>query len=130
MSEEIQLNLILRDLINGIEGMQSAAIVSKEGLIVFAINKTGVKDDKTELCIAAASAILLSTCEKVTKDLVKIGDLDICIIQGSDGKFIVMECGEENIIVCVFDDDARMDAVFINMRNTAAKIVDLFSQND
>ena len=119
MSEE-QLNFVLKTLMNEVEGIQSVALVSREGLIVNSILEEGV----SPMHIAAMSAIILSTCERVLLELMK-GDLDVCIIQGSEGKFIVMECGEDFILVCVLEDDARMDIAFTRMRGTANKIIDL-----
>jgi len=119
MSEE-QLNFILKTLMNDIEGVQSVALVSREGLIINSI----LDDSVSPMHIAAMSAIILSTCERVLLELMK-GELDICIIQGSDGKFIVMECGEDFILVGVLEDEARMDIAFTKMRNTVIKIIDI-----
>ena len=119
--EEAQLNFLLRQLMAKIDGLQSCALVSREGLIVSAVIEEGI----SEMHIAAMSAIILSTCERVLMELKK-GELDICIIQGSDGKFLVMGCGIEYIIVAVLDAESRMDLAFMNMRSTARKIVDLF----
>ena len=119
MSEE-QLNFVLKTLMNEVYGIQSVALVSREGLIVNSILEEGV----SPMHIAAMSAIILSTCERVLLELMK-GDLDVCIIQGSEGKFIVMEFGEDFILVCVLEDDARMDIAFTRMRGTAIKIIDL-----
>jgi uncharacterized protein len=118
--EETQLNFLLRELMNKIEGLQSAALVSREGLIVSAVLEEGISD----MHIAAMSAIILSTCERVLMELKK-GELDICIIQGFEGKFIVMGCGTDYIIVGVLDEDARMDLAFVNMRATVNRILDL-----
>jgi uncharacterized protein len=118
LADEAQLNFILRELMNKIEGMQSAALVTREGLIVTAILEQGI----SEMHIAAMSAILLSTCERVLLELKK-GELDICIIQGTDGKFIVMGCGSDYIIVGVLDGDARMDLAFVNMRATVNRVL-------
>ncbi len=118
LTDEAQLNFILRELMNKIEGMQSAALVTREGLIVTAILEQGI----SEMHIAAMSAILLSTCERVLLELKK-GELDICIIQGTEGKFIVMGCGTDYIIVGVMDEDARMDFAFVNMRATVNKVL-------
>ena len=118
LTDEAQLNFILRELMNKIEGMQSAALVTREGLIVTAILEQGI----SEMHIAAMSAILLSTCERVLLELKK-GELDICIIQGTEGKFIVMGCGTDYIIVGVMDEDARMDLAFVNMRATVNKVL-------
>ncbi len=105
---------------NEVEGIQSVALVSREGLIVNSI----LEEDVSPMHIAAMSAIILSTCERVLMELKK-GELDVCIIQGTDGKFIVMECGEDFIIVCVLEEDARMDIAFTKMRATVNKVLDL-----
>ena len=120
MADDAQLKFLLRELMGKIEGMQSAAIVSREGLIISAILDEGI----SEMHIAAMSAILLSTCERVLLELKK-GELDICIIQGTDGKFIVMGCGADFIIVGVLNEDARMDIAFMNMRATVQRILDV-----
>lgn len=106
-----------------IEGLGSAALVSREGLIVSAVLEEGISD----MHIAAMSAIILSTCERVLMELKK-GTLDICIIQGSEGKFLVMQCGEDYIIVGVLDADARMDLAFVNMRATTNRIIDILEE--
>ena len=58
MEEEAQLNYLLRELKQKIEGMESAALVSREGLIVSAV----LDDTISDMHIAAMSAIILSTC--------------------------------------------------------------------
>ncbi|MHA1776542.1 MAG: roadblock/LC7 domain-containing protein [Promethearchaeota archaeon] len=123
MEEEAQLNYLLRELMQKIEGLDSAALVSREGLIVSAVLEEGISD----MHIAAMSAIILSTCERVLMELKK-GSLDICIIQGSEGKFLVMQCGEDYIIVGVLDADARMDLAFVNMRATTNRIIDILEE--
>ncbi|MHA1728823.1 MAG: roadblock/LC7 domain-containing protein [Promethearchaeota archaeon] len=117
MSEE-QLNFILKSLMKDVEGVLSVALVSREGLIVNSI----LEESVSPMHIAAMSAIILSTCERVLMELMK-GDLDVCIIQGTEGKFIVMECGEDFILVCVLEDDARMDIAFTKMRSSVNRIV-------
>lgn len=123
LADDAQLKFLLRELMGKIEGMQSAAIVSREGLIISAILDEGI----SEMHIAAMSAILLSTCERVLLELKK-GELDICIIQGTDGKFIVMGCGADFIIVGVLNEDARMDIAFMNMRATVQRILDVVQE--
>lgn len=120
MEEEAQLNYLLRELKQKIEGMESAALVSREGLIVSAV----LDDTISDMHIAAMSAIILSTCERVLLELRK-GELDIAIIQGSEGKFLVMQCGLDYIIVGVLDEDTRMDLAFVNMRATTERILDI-----
>ncbi len=120
LEEEAQLNYLLRELMQKIEGLESTALVSREGLIVSAV----IEENISDMHIAAMSAIILSTCERVLMELRK-GELDICIIQGSEGKFLVMQCGADYIIVGVLDEDARMDLAFVNMRATTNRIMDI-----
>ena len=58
-------------------------------------------------------------------DAVKKGEMDIAIIQGTEGKFLIMGCGEDYIIASVLDADARMDLAFVNMRKTTGRIIDI-----
>ncbi|MBD3351949.1 MAG: hypothetical protein GF364_10735 [Candidatus Lokiarchaeota archaeon] len=119
MSDE-QLNFILKTMMTEVEGAENVALVSKEGLIVNSI----LDEDVSPMHIAAMSAIILSTCEKALMEFKK-GELDVCIIQGYEGKFIIMECGEDFILVCVLSEDARIDIAFTKMRASVNKIVDL-----
>jgi len=74
LEEEAQLNYLLRELMQKIEGLESTALVSREGLIVSAV----IEENISDMHIAAMSAIILSTCERVLMELRK-GELDICI---------------------------------------------------
>ncbi|MHA1794194.1 MAG: roadblock/LC7 domain-containing protein [Promethearchaeota archaeon] len=118
MSDSI-LTYLLKDLRGKIEGLQASAVVSKEGLIV----ASDLSEVVSEMHVAAMSAILLSTCENVLIELKK-GTLDVCIIQGSEGKFIVMDAGVDFILVCVLDNFTRMDTAFVEMRSTARRIAE------
>ena len=106
-----EIDFILKTLMNEVGGIRSAALVSREGLIVSSILEEGV----SPMHLAAMSAIILSTCERVLLTSKK-GELNICIIKGKEGKFICMECGEDFILVCVLKKDAQTDIVFRNMR--------------
>ncbi|HMF32082.1 MAG TPA: roadblock/LC7 domain-containing protein [Candidatus Lokiarchaeia archaeon] len=116
---EAQLNFLLKSLMQKIDGIQSSAIVSREGLTVTSI----LDENVSSMHIAAMSAILMSTCERILVELNK-GELDVAIIQGQ-GKFIVMEAGDDYILVAVLADDARMDLAFTEMRKTSRQIADL-----
>ena len=117
---DAQMNFLLKSLMQKVDGIQSAAIVSREGLTVTSILDSNVQ----AMHIAAMSAIIMSTCERILVELNK-GELDVCIIQGSAGKFVVMEAGQDYIIVTVLRDDARMDITFTEMRKTSRQIADL-----
>jgi hypothetical protein len=112
-----QFFFLLETLFNSIDDIRSAAIVSKEGLIVHSILEEGISD----LNLAAMTATILSVAERVLTEL-KSGQLDVCIVQGDEGNFIVMDAGEDLIIAVCLDIDARMDTCFIEMRKISEQI--------
>ncbi|MHA1274089.1 MAG: roadblock/LC7 domain-containing protein, partial [Promethearchaeota archaeon] len=116
MSEE-QLKYLLESLMENIDGIRSAAIVSAEGLIVQSI----LEESVSEIKLAAMTATILSVAERVLVEL-NSGRLDVCILQGDEGNFVVMEAGKELIIAVCLDIDARMDTAFIEMRKVAEQI--------
>jgi predicted regulator of Ras-like GTPase activity (Roadblock/LC7/MglB family) len=120
MSDD-QLLLLLQNLFNNVDGVRSAAIVSAEGLIVHSILEEGLSDIK----IAAMTATILSVGERVLEEL-QSGLLDICILQGDEGNFVIMQAGEDLIIALCLDLDARMDTCFIEMRKTSEQIKSLY----
>ena len=116
MSDE-QLLFLLQTLHENIDGIRSSAIVSAEGLIVQSILEEGISDIK----LAAMTATILSVAERVLIEL-KSGILDVCIIQGDEGNFIVMAATPELIVAVCLDVDARMDTCFIEMRKVSEQI--------
>jgi hypothetical protein len=116
MSDE-QLLFLLQSLHDNLEGIRSSAIVSAEGLIVQSILEEGISDIK----LAAMTATILSVGERVLIEL-KSGILDVCILQGDEGNFCVMEAGKELILAVCLNTDARMDIAFVEMRKICDQI--------
>ncbi len=116
MSDE-QLRFLLQTIMDNIAGVRSAAIVSSEGLIVQAVLEEGISDIK----LAAMTATILSVAERVLVEL-KSGILDVCILQGNEGNFVVMEAGKELILAVCLSVDARMDTAFIEMRKVCDQV--------
>lgn len=118
MSTDDQFLFLLQDLFDELDPyIRSAAIVSTEGLIVHSI----MEEEISEIKIAAMTATILSVAERVLIEM-KSGKLDVCIIQGDEGNFVVMEAGSDLILALCLDVDARMDICFIEMRKTSDQI--------
>jgi len=120
MSDD-HLLYLLENLIDSVDGIRSAAIVSIEGLIAQSILEEGI----SELKLAAMTATILSVGERVLEEL-KSGILDLCILQGDEGNFVVMEAGKDLILAVCLDIDARMDTCFIEMRKVTEQIKNLY----
>lgn len=116
MSDE-QLKFLLENLMDNIDGVRSAALVSDTGLIVQAVLEEGI----SEIKLAAMTATILSVAERVLKEL-KSGNLDVCVLQGDAGNFVVMEAGNELILAVCLEYNARMDTCFTEMRKISEQI--------
>lgn len=114
---EDQFHYLLQTIFDNIDGVRSAAIVSQEGLIVSSILEEGI----SEIKLAAMTAAILSVAERVLHEL-KSGMLDVCILQGDEGNFVVMDAGKELIIAVCLNIDARMDTCFIEMRKASEQL--------
>ena len=112
---------LLEDLYECNDGIRSAAIVSIEGLIVHSI----LEEEISDLNLVAMTATILSVAERVLIEL-KSGKLDLCILQGDVGNFVVMEAGSDLILAVCLDIDARMDTCFVEMRKTSEQIKSLY----
>ncbi|MHA1820777.1 MAG: roadblock/LC7 domain-containing protein [Promethearchaeota archaeon] len=122
---EIQkINIILKQLINDVEGIYNVALVAREGFPVAAILEKEIEPMK----IGALSAIILNACERVLLELNQ-GELDVCIIRGLSGNFVVMECGQNHILASVISEEGRLDQIFIKMRSTAENILDVLGED-
>lgn len=123
MSDE-QLLFLLQTLKENIDGFRSGAIVSQEGLIIQALLEDGINDPHSELKLAAMTATILSVAERVLLEL-KSGILDIAILQGDEGTFLIMSGGKELIVAACLAAEARMDTAFIEMRKVCDQIKDI-----
>ena len=109
MSDD-QFYILLEMLYNNIEDIRFAALVSREGLIVHSILEEGVSD----ISLAAITATLLSLGRSALAEL-RVGDLEVCILQGDEGNFVIMEVlwtGKLAIAVGTLPEGGEMKAHF------------------
>ncbi len=109
MSDLLMDNL-LQEFVHNTHGVQSAAIVSREGFVI----ASNPEVDRESCRLGALSAIITTTCEDILNQLQK-GSLDACLIQGSAGKFVLMGAGKEGMMVTVLQDDSHLEAIYTEM---------------
>ena len=117
MSDE-QLRFLLQNIVDKVEGIRSAAIVSAYGLPVQAILEKG--DDYK---LAAMTATILSVAERMLIEL-KSGGLDLCFLRCEEGNIVIMEAGDLILVVYLYED-ARLDSCFIEMRKLSEQVKEL-----
>jgi tetratricopeptide (TPR) repeat protein len=104
----------LKDLMQGNSDIEALALVSREGLIINSI----LPNEVSPIHIAAMSAIILSTCERVLLEFRK-GELGVCVIHGTEGNFTCLDCGEDFILVAVTDGPS---SILGDMARTSRRI--------
>ncbi|MBD3350029.1 MAG: TIR domain-containing protein [Candidatus Lokiarchaeota archaeon] len=117
-----EVELILKDLINRVDGIEFAAIIDYNGNEVFHYNASDI-DVKVQDYFVSASTMMISF-QKMNKNL-DLGIFDIMICQGDKGKIVFMECGENLILLAKLESDARVDLVFMEMRRTVKHSIEI-----
>ena len=107
----------LRDLISGTEGVEAAAVVSVDGLIMASAMPAAVEEDR----VAAMSAAMLSLGERIASELGR-GVLDQVYIHGNNGYVILMSVGEEAVLTVLAREGAKLGMIFLDMRRAAGDL--------
>lgn len=99
-----------------IEGIEGAALVSKDGFMI-ASALTMVHEDR----VAAISAAMLAIGEKTVVEL-KRGNLREVYVRGDEGYVILTSAGTNAIIVVLASKDAQLGLILYDM-NKQAKVL-------
>ncbi len=105
------LDDFLKKLLGAIPEVKSAAIVSAEGLPIASALPQGVDETR----IAAMTATLLSLSEKAIIEIKK-GDFDQLYIKGSEGYLLVMQAGQNAVLILSTTRDVRLGLTLLEFR--------------
>lgn len=98
-------------------GLEGAAVVSVEGLMIAARAPEALSDD----LLAAMSAAMLALGERIAQDL-KRGKLSQVYIKGDLGFVLLMAVNENAVLTALVSDEAKLGLVFLDMQRA---LVDL-----
>jgi len=110
----------LNELRGAFPEVTSAAIVSAEGLPIASALPIGVDETK----IAAMTAASLSLSEMAIMEMGK-GEFDHLYIKGSEGYLIIMQAGQNAVLMVSTTKDARLGLILLDCRRTCEKIARL-----
>lgn len=97
--------------------VEAAAIVSADGLPMASALPPDVEEDR----LAAMSAALLTLGERAADGLGK-GDLSQVFVEGSNGYVVLMQAGEDAVLVAVTSKKTKVGLVLFEMRKAASTI--------
>ena len=108
---------ILKDLEASVPEIESAAIVSIEGLPI----ASALPADVDETRVAAMTAAMLSLGERASLELGK-GELERVFVEGKDGFIIAMGAGTNAVLTVSARKEAKLGLIFLDMRRAADKV--------
>jgi len=120
MGNEETLDDILKNLLASIPEVQSAAIVSVEGLPI----ASALPPDVDETRIAAMTAAILSLGERAAQELGK-GALEQVFVRGVTGYILVMAAGPNAVLTLSTTKDVKLGLIFLDSKRTCDKIAKL-----
>lgn len=100
--------------------IEASAVVSVDGLIMASALPSDVEEDR----VSAMSAAMLSLGERIASEL-KRGQLDQVFVRGEDGYVVLVSIGEEAVLTALAHSRAKLGIVFLDMKRTAAELVNL-----
>ena len=99
--DEVLNPLALKMLMN-IPGVKAVNLITIDGIPINSVLPDG-PDPKSEMRYAAMTSAVMSLGERACRDTKK-GDLNLVLIDGQEGKLLVITCGTEFVIGISFDE--------------------------
>jgi predicted regulator of Ras-like GTPase activity (Roadblock/LC7/MglB family) len=112
-----EITHLLKDLRSRVEGVKGSMLASTEGLAI----SSDLSEDMYEMHISAMSAIISGLSGRLL-DETNFGSCDGSVIQGSEGKIVVMESGSNCVLAVFMDNDSPLGLAIGEMRMTVKKI--------
>ncbi len=106
-------------LLMKIKGVKAVVLITIDGIPVDSILPEGA-DPKSEIRYAAMTAAIVSLGERACRETNK-GGLNLVLIDGEDGKILVVGCGSEFVIALSLDDTISNQELFTDF----FKVIDL-----
>jgi len=118
--EEETLEDILKNLLASIPEVQSAAVVSIEGLPI----ASALPPDVDETRIAAMTAAILSLAERAAQEFGK-GLFEQVFVRGQNGYVLTMAAGPNSVLTISTTKNVKLGLIFLDTKRTCDKIAKL-----
>ncbi len=113
---------ILTNLQTDTPGIESAMLISMDdGLI---ISTTPLPTDIEEDVVSAMVAAILGMGERATDNLKK-GKLNKVLVEGQNGKILLIDAGKEAVLSVITTEKARLGMIFLEARHAADKLEEI-----
>ncbi|MBD3286957.1 hypothetical protein GF359_09930 [candidate division WOR-3 bacterium] len=119
--EEKLKNLLFR-LNDAATEIEASAVISMDGLMLASALPPDVNDDD----VAAISATLLGLGERTVEEF-RQGTLRQVYVKGDNGFTIITNTGQDNVLIVVTNEHAKLGVVFLHIKVAAREIEEAFA---
>lgn len=119
MSEQLILS-ILNDLNSSSFDITASALVSTDGLPIASVLQRGADADR----VGGMAAALLSLGQRAVREL-RCGNFKQVMVEGDDGYILMLQVGEEAVLVMTARQDAKLGMLLLSARNAVKRLADM-----
>lgn len=119
MSEQL-IHSILNDLNSASFDITASALISTDGLPIAAVLQRGADADR----VGGMSAALLALGKRAVREL-RCGNFNQVAVQGDDGYILLLQVGEEAVLVMTAKHDAKLGMLLLNARNAVKRLTEM-----
>lgn len=118
ISEKLQT--ILKNLEGSIPDIEATAVASTDGLVIASRLPSDVEEDR----VGAMCAAMLSLGERSSSELAR-GSLNQVLVQGEKGYIVMMNVGEESVLVAMTNEKIKLGLLFLELKRTAETLASI-----
>jgi len=115
-----KLDNLLVELRQSIDGIEGAAIVSTDGLLIAA----DLSPDMNEDNVTAMTAVMLGLCERASKELDR-GEFRQLLARTSSGYVAFSYIGKDAILTLITDQSVKLGLLLIKLRQYSKQLEEL-----
>ena len=118
MSEK--LDNLLMELRQSMDGVEGAAIVSTDGLLIAA----DLSPDMNEDNVTAMAAVMLALCERASKELDR-GEFQQLLARTPNGYVAFSYIGKDAVLTLITDQSVKLGLLLIKLRQYSKQLEEL-----
>ncbi|RLG63524.1 hypothetical protein DRO02_06405 [archaeon] len=118
MSEK--LDNLLMELRQSMDGIEGAAIVSTDGLLIAA----DLSPDMNEDNVTAMAAVMLALCERASKELNR-GEFQQLLARTPNGYVAFSYIGKDAVLTLITDQSVKLGLLLIKLRQYSKQLEEL-----
>jgi predicted regulator of Ras-like GTPase activity (Roadblock/LC7/MglB family) len=115
-----ELTKILEDMKTSVPDVESAALISSDGLVLISTFNQNAKYDEAR--VGAMVSALLSLGNRASVELSR-GNLEQVLVRGANGYIVIEGAGEDTVLAVATNANAKLGIIFFELRKVTEKLI-------